>query len=312
MSTAFDPYHKWLGIPPEDQPPTHYRILGLRRFENDPDVIDSAADQRLAHLKTLQTGSNGLLTQKLMNEISTARVALLNPVTKTAYDKKLKDEGERQGQWSEKQAPSPPPVRYPVPPAPKILPTSNVRVRQQLPEPAFDEFQDTHAHIEQRLATVASKFERCRQMASPFQQDADVTCQMKALETRLLAVRQFYAESGGTKLVEDAVAMLDRDLNDASRWLRKRNVPVLAEVVQQTQQIVVVQSPGSAAQPAPGLTVCFNCRRHVQPYRVTQISSAAWVLFVVLLFVFFPLCWLPLVVMHEDHVVCPFCRAKLF
>jgi len=40
----FDPYHKWLGIPPDEQPPDHYRLLAVRRFEDDPDVIAAAAD----------------------------------------------------------------------------------------------------------------------------------------------------------------------------------------------------------------------------------------------------------------------------
>mgnify|MGYP001446848472 CR=1 FL=1 len=38
----FDPYHKWLGIPPHDQPADHYRLLGIERFENDVDVISLA------------------------------------------------------------------------------------------------------------------------------------------------------------------------------------------------------------------------------------------------------------------------------
>ncbi len=29
----FDPYHKWLGIPPDEQPANHYRLLGLELFE---------------------------------------------------------------------------------------------------------------------------------------------------------------------------------------------------------------------------------------------------------------------------------------
>ena len=45
-STGFDPYHKWLGIPPEEQPPNHYRLLGLPPFEADLDVIDAAAKAR--------------------------------------------------------------------------------------------------------------------------------------------------------------------------------------------------------------------------------------------------------------------------
>src|SRR5687768_18381170 len=44
MVDVFDPYHKWLAIPPEEQPPHHYRLLGIKLFESDPDVIESAAD----------------------------------------------------------------------------------------------------------------------------------------------------------------------------------------------------------------------------------------------------------------------------
>jgi hypothetical protein len=50
MSIAFDPYHKWLGIPVNEQPANHYRLLGIAKFEDDPDVIDAAADQRMAHV----------------------------------------------------------------------------------------------------------------------------------------------------------------------------------------------------------------------------------------------------------------------
>ena len=32
----FDPYHKWLGISPKDQPPHHYRLLGIDLFEVRP------------------------------------------------------------------------------------------------------------------------------------------------------------------------------------------------------------------------------------------------------------------------------------
>ena len=41
---AFDPLHKWLGIPASEQPPNHYRLLGLAAYEEDRDVIDAAAD----------------------------------------------------------------------------------------------------------------------------------------------------------------------------------------------------------------------------------------------------------------------------
>ena len=79
MGKPFDPYHKWLGIPPEEQPPNHYRLLGIKVFETDADVIEAASDQRMSHLRGYQTGRNADLSQRLLNEISAARVCLLNP-----------------------------------------------------------------------------------------------------------------------------------------------------------------------------------------------------------------------------------------
>jgi hypothetical protein len=48
MTMSFDPYHKWLGIPSREQPPNHYRLLGISLFESDPDVIDAAANRQMA------------------------------------------------------------------------------------------------------------------------------------------------------------------------------------------------------------------------------------------------------------------------
>ena len=56
MTEAFDPYHTWLGIRPEEQPPNLYRLLGLPLFEDNPDVISNGADLRMMSCWTLQTG----------------------------------------------------------------------------------------------------------------------------------------------------------------------------------------------------------------------------------------------------------------
>lgn len=90
MNAGFDPYHKWLGIPPKEQPPNHYRLLGINPFETDADVISHAADQRMAHLRSFQNGPQASLSQRLLNEISQARVTLLNPAQKVNYDAGLK------------------------------------------------------------------------------------------------------------------------------------------------------------------------------------------------------------------------------
>jgi len=90
MSNGFDAYHKWLSIPPHDQPPNHYRLLGLGLFESDPDVVAAAADRQMAHVQTYKTGPHSELSQKLLNEISAAKLCLLRPQKKSAYDEQLR------------------------------------------------------------------------------------------------------------------------------------------------------------------------------------------------------------------------------
>lgn len=89
MSDAFDPYHRWLGIPPAEQPPNHYRLLGIQLFEEDPDVIEAAGDQRMGHLRSYQSGRHSELSQRLLNEVAAAKVCLLNPQKKAEYDGQL-------------------------------------------------------------------------------------------------------------------------------------------------------------------------------------------------------------------------------
>lgn len=86
----FDPYHKWLGIPPKDQPPNHYRLLGVELFEADPDVIDAAANKQMAYIQGCANGPHLPLSQKLLNEIAAARLCLLDPKKQAAYDAALK------------------------------------------------------------------------------------------------------------------------------------------------------------------------------------------------------------------------------
>ncbi len=90
MAADFNPYHVWLSIPPEEQPPNLYRLLGLRLFETHSDVIDNAADRQTAHLRTFQSGKHGELTQRLLNEVAAARVCLLDGKKRAAYDEQLR------------------------------------------------------------------------------------------------------------------------------------------------------------------------------------------------------------------------------
>jgi len=90
MAETFDPYYTWLAIPPEEQPPDYYRLLGVRPFETNADVVSNAADQRMAHLRTFQTGKHGDFAAQLINEIAVARVCLLSPARRNLYDQNLR------------------------------------------------------------------------------------------------------------------------------------------------------------------------------------------------------------------------------
>ena len=121
MSAEFDPYYTWLGIPPQEQPPHHYRLLGIRALEDNRDVITHAMDQRMAHLRTLQSGKHAEQSQKLLNEVSTAAVVLLDAAKKAQYDEAL---GQRLAPAAD--APPAPPL---PPPAPAFVPPPPVAGR---------------------------------------------------------------------------------------------------------------------------------------------------------------------------------------
>lgn len=91
QTVEFDPLHVWLGIPPDEQPADHYRLLSIRQFESNPDVIESAADRQMAHLRTFQSGRRSEFAQKVLNLVSAARVCLLNADKKAEYDSQLRN-----------------------------------------------------------------------------------------------------------------------------------------------------------------------------------------------------------------------------
>ncbi|MCR5164743.1 MAG: hypothetical protein K6C40_12055, partial [Thermoguttaceae bacterium] len=109
----FDPYHTWLGIAPSEQPPNHYRLLGIALFEESRDVISNSADRQMAHIRTFQNGKHAAESQKLLNELSAARVTLLDPKKRADYDAKLRA------------------TMYP--PAPVAPPPYQMRMGQQMP-----------------------------------------------------------------------------------------------------------------------------------------------------------------------------------
>jgi formylglycine-generating enzyme required for sulfatase activity len=86
----FDPYYEWLGIPPREQPPNHYRLLGIALFEDHGTVIENAADRIIAQLRTYQAGKHSAQSQALLNEVTKAKLCLLKADKRAAYDEKLR------------------------------------------------------------------------------------------------------------------------------------------------------------------------------------------------------------------------------
>ncbi|NQV24541.1 MAG: hypothetical protein HQ518_09255 [Rhodopirellula sp.] len=132
MSDSFDPYHIWLGIPPKDQPPNHYRLLGLQNLEENTDVIDAAANRQTAYLHEMAAGPRRKESQQLLNEIAVARRCLLSPEKKQEYDEQLRaDAAAIEAARTVTAAPAAIPMAVPIaqvvsPPVPPVPPVASV------------------------------------------------------------------------------------------------------------------------------------------------------------------------------------------
>ncbi|HTU24920.1 MAG TPA: hypothetical protein VMF30_05960 [Pirellulales bacterium] len=92
MSNEFDPLYDWLGIPPQDQPPDHYRLLGVRRFEPSAEVIGNLAEQRISFVEKQQSGSRAAESRQLLDKLASARVCLLSREKRRQYDQYLRSQ----------------------------------------------------------------------------------------------------------------------------------------------------------------------------------------------------------------------------
>lgn len=71
MPEPFDPYSEWLGIAPEEQPPDHYRLLGIAPFEPGEASPGSRHEPEEAPAaSTPQPGDNALSFDKSMEGTS--------------------------------------------------------------------------------------------------------------------------------------------------------------------------------------------------------------------------------------------------
>ncbi|MBT3202051.1 MAG: hypothetical protein HN350_19285, partial [Phycisphaerales bacterium] len=89
---ASDFYTEWLKVPSGPRPPDHYTLLGVKVFCRDQDVIEQAARRQLTRLDEFALypdRDTRDAVQDMMNEVARARVDLVNPKRRLAYDRKL-------------------------------------------------------------------------------------------------------------------------------------------------------------------------------------------------------------------------------
>ena len=117
MAIRFDPYYIWLGIPSREQPPNHYRLLGVEPFESNPNVIQDAATERMNYLQVFTQGRQADLGRRLCQETVAAKECLLSPRRKAAYDSQLRMDLSQGAGRPHSTLPPPPPSdqRDPVP-----------------------------------------------------------------------------------------------------------------------------------------------------------------------------------------------------
>ncbi len=120
MLEAFDAYTIWLGIPTNELPPNHYRLLGIAPFESDCDRIANAADERAAHVRAHLVGRYSIQAQKIFSEIVFARLCLLDGVKKAEYDAQLRRELAAPGNRTRPAVIEPQRQVLPSPPPPPL------------------------------------------------------------------------------------------------------------------------------------------------------------------------------------------------
>ena len=141
MDDSFDPYRIWLGIPLSEQPADHYRLLGIARFETDPEVIENAANRQMSYLRTFQSGDYVGLAQRLLNEVAAAKICLLHPDRRKAYDSQLQPspttlpQDAPQADQVTPAAPGNPVASPEAPPLPQVRTALPPRTRRPSPWP---------------------------------------------------------------------------------------------------------------------------------------------------------------------------------
>src|SRR5262245_61139954 len=128
---SFDPYKAWLGIPMQERPLTHERLLGLSPQETDPAVIHAAAETLIRRVRGFIASVHAEEALALVGELASARDRLLDPTAKANDEARVVTPPEAQSATPSEVQSITPPEAQPTPESPpaKITPTSRLNLR---------------------------------------------------------------------------------------------------------------------------------------------------------------------------------------
>ena len=89
MAKQLDVYRDWLGVTETARPLTHYQLLRLTKFEDDPARIRTHYRKLNAHVRKFATGDYAEQSQALLNELAKAMLCLTDTRRKGEYDASL-------------------------------------------------------------------------------------------------------------------------------------------------------------------------------------------------------------------------------
>ena len=94
MAKKFDPLKAWFGLPADQGSVDYYTLLGLPRFEGNPELIFWAWRVRMAVVQQHMKGPYTRQAEEIAPLLKEARDCLLSPERKAEYDRKLRSMGD--------------------------------------------------------------------------------------------------------------------------------------------------------------------------------------------------------------------------
>jgi hypothetical protein len=89
MAKQLEVYRDWLGITETARPLTHYQLLRLSKFEDDPAKIRLHYRKMNSHVRKFASGDFAPQSQELLNELAKAMLCLTDTRRKGEYDASL-------------------------------------------------------------------------------------------------------------------------------------------------------------------------------------------------------------------------------